>query len=115
MATEVTAPSADTSLLACVPDAIELCEPCNVHWCDGSSEEYASLCGVLVEAGTFERRRPYAGSSSGSARSAGRTSDAPTAAERQPTMTASDTHVGMCQTSLSSIFAPTKARMTAKP
>ena len=36
-------------------------------------------------------------------------------AARQPTMTASESHVGMCQTSLSSIFTPTKARMTARP
>jgi hypothetical protein len=58
-------------------------------------------------------RAAYA--ASGSARSDGRTSDAPTAAARQPTMTASDTHVGMCQTSLSSILTPTNARMTARP
>jgi hypothetical protein len=45
----------------------------------------------------------------------GRRSDAPTAAARQPTMTASDSHVGMCQTSLSSILTPTKARMKARP
>jgi hypothetical protein len=73
---------------------------------------------VIAGTGLGERRDAvdaYAASGSGSARSAGRTSDAPAAAARQPTMTASDTHVGMCHASLSSIFVPTKARMTASP
>jgi phosphoenolpyruvate carboxykinase (GTP) len=55
MATEVTAPSANESLLAWVSAAISLCEPDDVHWCDGSTEEYERLCGLLVETGTFER------------------------------------------------------------
>src|SRR3712207_2965985 len=62
MAIETTSPSANESLLSWVGDAIELCQPSDVHWCDGSDEEYAHLCEVLVAAGTFERlseqRRP---------------------------------------------------------
>ena len=45
-----------------VADMVELCQPSDVHWCDGSDEEYERLCGELVEAGTFirlnEQRRP---------------------------------------------------------
>ena len=64
MATDVPAPAGHESLLAWVGDAVALCEPDDVHWCDGSTEEYERLCVRLVEAGTFERlsdeRRPNA-------------------------------------------------------
>ena len=36
-----------------VAEAVELCRPAAVHWCDGSQEEYDELCRQLVDAGTF--------------------------------------------------------------
>lgn len=45
-------------LLAWVEEITKLCEPLNVHWCDGSQEEYDSLCQQMVEVGTFIRLNP---------------------------------------------------------
>ena len=36
-------------------EVAELTQPAAIHWCDGSAEEYDSLCAELVEAGTFEK------------------------------------------------------------
>ena len=36
-----------------VADMVDLCKPANVHWCDGSQDEYDRLTQELVEAGTF--------------------------------------------------------------
>ena len=55
MATETTVPTTHRRLLKWVDDAVSLCKPDDVHWCDGSAEEYDQLCRQLVEAGTFER------------------------------------------------------------
>jgi len=45
-----------------IKQVVTLCEPDDVHFCDGSDEEYAMLCDRLVEAGTFvklnEEKRP---------------------------------------------------------
>ena len=49
-------------LLQWVKDAVELCKPDSVYWCDGSTEEYDRLCNEMVESGTFiklsEEKRP---------------------------------------------------------
>jgi phosphoenolpyruvate carboxykinase (GTP) len=50
-----TAPTTHPKLLAWVERLAELTQPDEVHWCDGSAEEYDELCRQLVEAGTFER------------------------------------------------------------
>jgi phosphoenolpyruvate carboxykinase (GTP) len=52
-----TAPTATKNerLLAWVEEVASLTEPDAIHWCDGSAEEYDSLCQALVDAGTFER------------------------------------------------------------
>ncbi len=36
-----------------VEEMVALCKPDDVYWCDGSDEEYAVMCGRLVESGTF--------------------------------------------------------------
>ncbi len=36
----------------------EFCQPDQVYWCDGSEEEYQTLCEKLVEKGTFIRLNP---------------------------------------------------------
>jgi len=50
-----TAPTTHEKLLAWVEQVAELTQPDQIHWCDGSAEEYDELCRQLVEAGTFER------------------------------------------------------------
>ena len=55
MATETSVPTRHRRLLDWVDEAVALCRPDAVHWCDGSAEEYDALCQGLVDAGTFER------------------------------------------------------------
>ncbi len=55
MATETSVPTKHRRLLDWVDEAVALCRPDAVHWCDGSAEEYDRLCRGLVDAGTFER------------------------------------------------------------
>ncbi len=38
-----------------IDEMVELCQPDQVHWCDGTVEEYDRLTGELVDAGTFTR------------------------------------------------------------
>ena len=49
-------------LQAWVAEVAELTQPDDIHWCDGSEEEYERLARTLIDAGTFERlsgtRRP---------------------------------------------------------
>ncbi|MFN8161027.1 MAG: phosphoenolpyruvate carboxykinase (GTP) [Solirubrobacterales bacterium] len=56
------APSKNEKLISWVQEIAELTQPDEVHWCDGSAEEYDRLAQGLVEAGTFrhlsEAKRP---------------------------------------------------------
>ncbi|MGK2860013.1 MAG: phosphoenolpyruvate carboxykinase (GTP) [Thermoanaerobaculia bacterium] len=38
-----------------VESMVQLCKPDNVHWCDGSQQEYDRLCEEMVASGTFIR------------------------------------------------------------
>ena len=49
------AATTNTKLLAWVDEWAEVLQPADVHWCDGSEEEYAQLCEQLVAGGTFRR------------------------------------------------------------
>ncbi|HVW17683.1 MAG TPA: phosphoenolpyruvate carboxykinase (GTP) [Solirubrobacteraceae bacterium] len=55
MATDTAAPTSNKNLLSWVDEIAELTQPGDVHWCDGSAEEYDRMCQELVEAGTFRR------------------------------------------------------------
>src|SRR5918912_1388768 len=55
MASDITVPTKHERLLAWVEEMAAMCKPDQVHWCDGSAEEYDELCQVLVDNGTFER------------------------------------------------------------
>src|SRR5271169_3980747 len=55
MSATVPAPTKHERLLAWVEEMAAITEPDQIHWCDGSAEEYDRLCRELVEAGTFEQ------------------------------------------------------------
>ncbi|HEV3071161.1 MAG TPA: phosphoenolpyruvate carboxykinase (GTP) [Solirubrobacteraceae bacterium] len=55
METTVTAHTENKRLLSWVEEIASLTEPQEIHWCDGSAQEYESLCQTLVEAGTFRK------------------------------------------------------------
>ncbi len=48
-------PTANRKLLAWVEEVAALTAADEVHWCDGSEEEYDRLCQMLVDKGTFTR------------------------------------------------------------
>jgi phosphoenolpyruvate carboxykinase (GTP) len=62
--TDINIPSnvSNEELIKFVTEAVELCKPDSVHWCDGSQEEYDRMCQEMVDAGTFiklnEEKRP---------------------------------------------------------
>ncbi|WP_129632073.1 phosphoenolpyruvate carboxykinase (GTP) [Candidatus Oscillochloris fontis] len=45
-------------LMEWLKEMVALCEPDSVHFCDGSQEEYDTLCNQMVESGTFIRLNP---------------------------------------------------------
>lgn len=48
----------NAALLKWIDKMVLLCEPDQVHFCDGSQEEYDALCEGLVQAGTFKKLNP---------------------------------------------------------
>jgi len=50
-----TANTENKRLLSWVEETAALTEPQEIHWCDGSAQEYESLCQALVDAGTFRK------------------------------------------------------------
>jgi phosphoenolpyruvate carboxykinase (GTP) len=52
---KTTVPTRNRALIEWVEEVASRTQPDEVHWCDGSAEEYDALARVLVDAGTFER------------------------------------------------------------
>ena len=55
MANVTAAPTKHEHLIRWVEKMVELCQPDNIHWVDGSKAEYDSLCEKLVQSGTFTK------------------------------------------------------------
>ena len=53
MTQATTAPTTHQNLLAWVEQVAELTQPTDVHWCDGSAEEYDELSQHLVDPGNY--------------------------------------------------------------
>jgi phosphoenolpyruvate carboxykinase (GTP) len=41
-----------------IEEMVRLCKPDQIHWCEGSQEEYDRLCEQMVVSGTFIRLNP---------------------------------------------------------
>ena len=59
---EIVSKSRNTKLNTLVAEMTALCKPDQIHWCDGSDEEYKSLCDLMVKSGTLfplnQQKRP---------------------------------------------------------
>ena len=59
---EIVSKSRNTKLNTLVAEMAALCKPAAIHWCDGSDEEYKSLCDLMVKSGTLfplnQQKRP---------------------------------------------------------
>ncbi|MHB8826385.1 MAG: phosphoenolpyruvate carboxykinase (GTP) [Acidimicrobiales bacterium] len=51
----MTYPTRHRQLISWVEEVARLTTPDRIHWCDGSAEEYDSLCRLLVDNGTFTK------------------------------------------------------------
>jgi phosphoenolpyruvate carboxykinase (GTP) len=58
--TEISIPSnvRNEELIKFVKEAVDLCKPANVVWCDGSQAEYDRMCQEMVNSGTFIKLNP---------------------------------------------------------
>ncbi len=52
------APPSHAKVCEWIESIVQLCEPDEVYWCDGSDEEWASLCELMVRRGTLVRLNP---------------------------------------------------------
>ena len=48
-----TVPTCNAKLIAWVNQIAALCQPANIHWCDGSQSEYDKLCAAMTASGTL--------------------------------------------------------------
>ena len=51
-------PTTNPKLIAWIEEVRKLCTPDSIHWCDGSEQETAALCNLLVKTGTFKKLNP---------------------------------------------------------
>lgn len=53
-----TVPTCNAKLIAWVNQIAALCQPANIHWCDGSQSEYDELCASMTASGTLTPLNP---------------------------------------------------------
>ena len=58
VSSETRPPTKNKNLLKWIDKIAALTQPANIHWVDGSQEEYDSLCAEMVEKGTFIKLNP---------------------------------------------------------